>query len=512
MRLDSPTTLKIAARKSDLARLQAVQVGLALQAAEPGLQIEYLFKASAGDQDATQPLWQAQSKGLFTQDFYEDLIQKKADIVVHSWKDLPTENRAGTAVMATLPREDSRDVLLISKAVRAKAPSQLRVLTSSPRRMYGVQHFLRGCLPWNVEDVSFIPVRGNVPTRIQKLLSGEGDILFVAKAALDRFLNPPPLPEFLAVAKTIRGLLDQCDFQVWPLSQCPTAAAQGALAVEVSTNNQPVIDILKKINHPETFFNVSEERDVLKGYGGGCHQKIGISCMSRPYGKIQWVVGETEKGQHLQIEHLTTAVQSWSRPRSPEQFFPQTTERERLFRRQARNQEHVSRDLKGRRHWWASRGLAVPGFCTPKDVDFLWAAGIKTWTGLARRGYWVHGTADSLGEREQPQIDLLAGKKLEWVKLTHQASEPANFPTVATYELEPLPHSSQDFKNKTHFFWMSGSQFQRALEIDPTICERGFHASGPGLTADVVQKGLKGSAQFQIFLNLERVLEQIEDL
>src|ERR1700757_1513358 len=96
--------LRIGARRSDLARLQAYQVGAALKRVRRGLEIDYLFKESLGDQNQNDPLWKMPARGVFTEDFVADLREGRTDIVVHSWKDLPTEPREGLALAATLPR------------------------------------------------------------------------------------------------------------------------------------------------------------------------------------------------------------------------------------------------------------------------------------------------------------------------------------------------------------------------------------------------------------------------
>jgi len=90
--------LRIAARKSDLARLQALMVGDALAAAQPGCELEYLFRESLGDKNLSDPLWQSPERGVFTEDFVEDLREGRVDLVVHSWKDLPTEDRPGSSI------------------------------------------------------------------------------------------------------------------------------------------------------------------------------------------------------------------------------------------------------------------------------------------------------------------------------------------------------------------------------------------------------------------------------
>src|SRR5690606_23889604 len=108
-------------------------------------------------------LAQSLEKGVFTQDFHQGLVEKTYDLVVHSWKDLPTEERVGTEVVATLPRADVRDVLLVKRSALAaiQQKKSIRVFSSSPRRVYNLTDFLKWALPMPLQNVEFVGVRGN---------------------------------------------------------------------------------------------------------------------------------------------------------------------------------------------------------------------------------------------------------------------------------------------------------------------------------------------------------------
>src|SRR5438045_9165512 len=103
----------IASRRSDLARIQAYQVGDALRAVHPQIEINYSFHESLGDKNQNDPLWQMPEKGVFTQDFREGLLRGDFDLVVHSWKDLAIQEDLETGIAATLARADARDLLLV---------------------------------------------------------------------------------------------------------------------------------------------------------------------------------------------------------------------------------------------------------------------------------------------------------------------------------------------------------------------------------------------------------------
>src|SRR5438132_1899745 len=105
--------LVLAARRSELARIQAIQVGDALCKAHPQVTIDYSFHESLGDRNQNDPLWKMPEKGVFTQDLREGLLAGQYDLAIHSWKDLAIEDDPGTEIAATLPRADGRDVLLV---------------------------------------------------------------------------------------------------------------------------------------------------------------------------------------------------------------------------------------------------------------------------------------------------------------------------------------------------------------------------------------------------------------
>ncbi len=181
----------LASRRSELARIQAYQVGDALRLAAPHTEISYSFHESLGDRNQNDPLWQMPEKGVFTQDFRAGLLRGDFDLVVHSWKDLAIEDDAETEIAATLPRADARDLLLVpvSRWLEITRTGTMSILTSSPRRSYNLNSFLSAALPAHLRELNFVDVRGNVPTRFRKLFQLNADGLIVAKAAIDRLLE-----------------------------------------------------------------------------------------------------------------------------------------------------------------------------------------------------------------------------------------------------------------------------------------------------------------------------------
>ncbi|MES2965396.1 MAG: hydroxymethylbilane synthase [Bdellovibrionota bacterium] len=491
--------LKIAARISDLARLQAFRVGDRLR--EKGFEVEYAFRASLGDQNQHDPLWKMPEKGVFTEDFHQDLTSGSADLVVHSWKDLPTEPRRDTRIAATLPRADSRDLFLMrrDRIDGARTSKRLRVLTSSPRRAYNLQAFFKNHLPFPIDDVVFENVRGNIATRVKKLLEQDVEGLIVAKAAIDRLLEAPEA-EFDGSRSILLDALKKTRFMVLPLSVNPTAAAQGALAIEIRNDRSDLSRILESIDCRETFEAVEKEREILASYGGGCHQKIGVSVLPRKFGEVLFLRGLTDAGETLNRSEISVSVRERV---EPAKIYPRSDEASSFFSRRERPRGEWAR-AESAKALWVARETAWPeGFRVADDV-WVWTAGLTSWRKLAARGIWVNGTSDGLGETENHSLDAIAKadqRKLEWLKLTHSGSSPSGtMPICATYELVPRP-DAPDLKGRTHFYWMSGSAFDRALELHPEIRDA-FHSSGPGLTHEHLVRRL-GRPTLPIYLNPE---------
>src|SRR5690606_8693356 len=139
------------------------------------------------------------------------------DAVVHSWKDLPTEENPETFIAATLPRADARDVLLFKKTSLER--SDVTISSSSPRREYNGRSFLKTALPWKVNGIVFQSVRGNIPTRIAKFMEGDADGSMLARAALDRLLvnSDEGGAESAELKSLLNRVLDACRFMVMPL-------------------------------------------------------------------------------------------------------------------------------------------------------------------------------------------------------------------------------------------------------------------------------------------------------
>ncbi len=483
--------LTLLSRASDLAVLQTRLVARALRTRWPDLDVQLVTRSSQGDRDRRVSLWAAESKGLFTADLSTTLAAGEADAAVHSWKDLPVAGSGETVIAATLERADPRDVLLVHReAVAARRPG-LAVLTSSPRRAWQLGHALPSLLPWPIETVECRAVRGNIATRLTKLATGrEGDALVVAKAALDRLLSEDAPTE---ATEAVRAALAMCRWMVLPVRDCPTAPAQGAIAVEVRADRADVLAYIRAIDHPPTREAVEAERAILAGTGGGCHEAFGATALVRDYGRVVSVRGRLPDGAERADWSLVRTAAAPPRV-DPSRIWPRPDERD------GGRREPLAISLPpGAEGLWVSRADAWPDGAVPTDSQVVWTAGTRTWRKLAARGLWVHGCADGLGDAERPAVDRLAGRELTWLRLTHaDAADPTALATYVVRQTLPV-----DLAERSHFFWTSGQLFREALARTPAI-GAGWHASGPGRTARVIRETLGPDARTTVWLDYEQ--------
>ena len=495
--------IKIISRKSDLAIIQACLVGDAIKDRKSDMFIEYLYKDTRGDIDLTTPLSQLPEIGVFTSDLRESLINEEADIAVHSWKDLPINLTKGTKIIGTLPRADMRDIIFFKKKNLDKIEKNktLNLLTSSPRREYNLNTFLKNALPYQIEKISFDNIRGNIPTRLNKYFFGDADGIVLAKAALDRLLN-----NNTDLSKDIRKILDSSNWLIPPLSENPCAPAQGAIAIEVKDGRDDIINLIREINDTETFESVQIERNILSSYGGGCHQKIGVSYEKRDFGDVLTLKGMTDDNIALnqrKIKRKEESNNSWYNI-DQNKIYPSDLKNYNFFSRN-NLKDHIEEISSLRsKNILASRANVLDGKIKIDSSNILWSSGVKTWFQLVKKGYWVNGSFDSLGENEE-NLKFIANN--DWVKLTHKDS--LDFfinDRLFTYRLTKNK-ITEDLSEKSHFYWMSGSAFEYAIEQFPIILEK-FHSCGPGNTYEIIKKNVTED-RIKIFLNYEDWKDEI---
>ena len=491
--------LKILSRKSDLAVIQAQQVGKKIKEHFPSISIEYITKKTSGDNDLKTPLSEMGTAGVFTADLRNDLIHNKCDLAVHSWKDLPLDLGSESVLAGSLKRSDQRDILFIKKNAKKNINKnkKITILSSSPRRIYNLEEFIKNYLPFDIQNIEFKNIRGNIPSRFKNFLEGSADGLIIAKAAIDRLLNNH-IVELNEISKIMKKNIDKCLWTVTPLSQNPTSPGQGALGIEVLYNNKKLIKIIKKISHKETIDCVNQERKILKKYGGGCHQKIGVSYFYTHFGLMKSKKGETDDGKNFYEWKIDNSNKNFKNKINKNQIYPSSLKKHKLFER-----EYILNSINQinnitNRCIWISRSSSLPLDTKVNSTNIVWTSGIKTWKSLADRGIWVNGTADGMGEDVDANINNLTSKS--WIKLTHNLAPKSKIKDVIhSYCLKKLP-IDENILNKKYFYWMSSSAFDYVLKKNPDIIN-GYHACGPGNTYKFLKKIIKDPKRLEIVLS-----------
>jgi hydroxymethylbilane synthase len=250
------TSLRIATRKSRLALWQAEFIKARLEQVHPKLEVTLVGMTTQGDRWLSAPLSEIGGKGLFIKELETAMNDGRADLAVHSMKDVPANLPDGFALPVIGYRDEVRDVLVSPKfGSVASLPVGARVGSSSLRRQ--AQLLARRA------DLDVAPVRGNVNTRLDKLDAGDYDALLLAGTGLQRLGLAPRIREFLSLEDSL------------------PAAGQGALGIECLVERTDVIDLLKPLNDPDVARCVAAERAVSRHLGADCSLPIAAYALDR---------------------------------------------------------------------------------------------------------------------------------------------------------------------------------------------------------------------------------------
>jgi len=241
--------LKIGTRGSRLAVAQSEWVKGRIVARHPEIQVDLVRIKTEGDRIADSPLSRVGGKGLFVKEIEDALLKGRVDLAVHSVKDIPAELPRGLCLAVFPEREEAGDAFVSSHyETMEKLPEGASVGTGSLRRTAQ----LLSLRP----DLNVVPIRGNVDTRLKKMVSGGLDALILAAAGLRR----------LGLGDRIRTLL--------PPGEMIPAVGQGALGLEIRKGDDPVLDIIGFLHHRSTDLAVKAERAFLRRLGGGCQVPV----------------------------------------------------------------------------------------------------------------------------------------------------------------------------------------------------------------------------------------------
>ena len=252
--MNTPKKLVIASRESMLAMWQAEHIKGRLKELYPDCEVEILGMTTRGDQILDRTLSKIGGKGLFIKELEQALQDGRADLAVHSIKDVPMELPEGFALAAIGERASPFDAFVSNQYARLEEmPEGAIVGTSSLRR----EAQLRAKFP----HLTIQPLRGNVQTRLSKLDNGDYDAVILAAAGLQR----------LGLDGRIREILS-------PADSLP-AAGQGALGIEIAARRTDLADILRPLNHEETAACVTAERALARALGGSCQVPLAAYCV-----------------------------------------------------------------------------------------------------------------------------------------------------------------------------------------------------------------------------------------
>lgn len=277
--------LNIATRQSPLALWQAEHIKARLETLYPNLVVSLVPMVTKGDKILDVPLAKVGGKGLFVKELEQSLFDKRADIAVHSLKDVPMELPEGLILGAYCEREQPTDAFVSNKfASLDELPQEAKLGTSSLRRQCQIQQYR--------PDLEIISLRGNVGTRLSKLDNGEYDAIILATSGLMRL-----------------GLQDRIRHELATDISLP-AVGQGALAIECRSDDTAVLDLLQPLNHEASRLCVMAERAMNRHLQGGC--QVPIAGFARINSDNQlWLqgrVGSVDGKMLLKAEHHNALV------------------------------------------------------------------------------------------------------------------------------------------------------------------------------------------------------------
>jgi len=259
--------LRLGTRGSELARTQSGTIAAVLE--RLGFAVELTIIKTSGDQNTTSAFASIGPQGVFVREIEQALVERRVELAVHSFKDLPTKSPPELTIGAVPARVDPADLLLVRRDALAGTGDDwlplkagARVGTASARRRAWLKHFR--------SDLAVEPLRGNVPTRVRRLEEGKFDAIVLAAAGIERLQAEQRLGSSLADVAVLR--LDPARFV--------SAPAQGALAVQCRRDDARVLAALAQLDHAPTRAAVTAERDALARAEGGCDVAFGAHCFA----------------------------------------------------------------------------------------------------------------------------------------------------------------------------------------------------------------------------------------
>jgi len=389
-------------------------------------------------------------------------------------------------------RADTRDMVLLRKGVgdRILLGEKLRIGTCSPRREEMALHFLAKALPQFSKEIQIEskPIRGNVETRVRKLLAGDFDAIILATAGVNRLL------EYFGRDSDFAGYFKYPDPLIrtiyLPLTDCVPAPSQGAVVAETLPDNDFAIQILNEINDKSLMNDCLAEKRIARGFGTGCDQRFGVTTIRYGEKKTVYAAGRDVQGNSFSQFYDLPEI-----PRSDLTWFSSTDHMRDFY-------EYDYFDLPGIIEepvvYIANyKSLQKPGWAELLKGKRVWVAGTKTWFSVSRLGIWVEGSADALGMETLTDIwklPTIGIDKQDVCVLTHEGAarrwKEKGWKTRETHQLKPVyrPEIAAQIREANAYFWTSAGQYE-IYQAD--VNQKALHACPFGETAELLrEKGL----------------------
>lgn len=479
-------TFKIGTRASLLAVTQCTLLKNDIEE-KTGLNFELKKIITEGDQKTEKPLWQLDGKDFFTKELDTALLKNEIDMVVHSYKDLGSERPENIELAAITERKYSHDILLIRNTVVSTLSEKEKLIvgTSSPRRIVNIESSLSSFLPNAKSEIEIKceMLRGNVNTRIQKLKDGNYDAIVLALAGLERLASKEDSKQIL------EDLLEGLNFIILPQMNFPSSASQGALAVEINDQRSDSLkEELQSVHHKQSADEIERERIAFNSYGGGCHLAVGIHVK-----KAKDYFIHIHKGQHedRKIYKLELEGYDYSQLKGMT-LYPLMGANDFLIEKASIKSNEASS-----KNTFVTSSHCFHNIIEPKT---LWASGQRTMKKMIALGFWVNGSAESLGHEQilnfknSEAIKILT-KNADWTVLTNDHSKSPIADSISSYTRT----ISSDIDNKKLdqllsadiLYWSSTFQFDQYTQKYPELLEK-KHCTGLGKTYDgLKEKGIE---------------------
>lgn len=539
--------IKIGGRGSLLSLTQINQTIELLQESFPDIFFEVIPITTQGDKIQDKALWEVDGNNFFTKELDQALINNTCDVTIHSHKDLGVVRPKDFEIAATPKRSYPHDILLIKNSTLDKIKNgQLKKIligTSSPRRIANLTSKLPKIIQCEIETKI---LRGNVNTRIEKLQKDHFDAIVLALAGLERLAKSKNQDQVHQLEELIKNL----NFTILPLSLFPTAASQGAIALEINKNNpnyQHIKDVISSIHCLNTYEEISRERKSLSFYGGGCHLAVGITTQKIKDFFISFHKGNKVSGEvvnkilieqknklknDLLINNISTSIficqkeetclPSISHSKKFNFIFDQI-----LNNLQVELHNEMHNEIHNEMHFENSKifnffvaskkafsilqkNMQNLNKSISHEDTLIFTAGTTTSEYLFKNGIWVNGTSDSMGSSHF--LSLLESKFIKlisknfyskhWKTISKDRVQSTIGDLVSTYSIRNIANSNiqkikqnnvkwvQELQNTNVFFWPSYSYYKIYKNCFPEIFNAKnkllFHCTGLGKTYDAL--------------------------